>query len=86
MWLFRNTRAESVTLQTYSLFFSNPPGMVVSVLGECAHMGSRNYLARTLILLALALAVGLAVAVTSGDDRARTVKHNSWFTVQHQSG
>jgi hypothetical protein len=60
--------------------------MVVSVLGECAHMGSRNYLARTLILLALALAVGIAVAVTGGEERARTVKHNSWSAITHQIG
>jgi xanthine/uracil permease len=47
-------------------------------------MGSRNYLARTLVLLALALAVGIAVAVTSGDERAHTVKHNSWFAIAHR--
>jgi hypothetical protein len=49
-------------------------------------MGFRNYVARTLVLLALALAVGIAVAITSGEERARTVKHNSWSAIQHQIG
>jgi hypothetical protein len=84
--LFSNIRAKSAALQRYSLFSQSLRVWCFRILGECAHMGYRNYVARTLILLALALAVGLAVAVTSGDERARTVKHNSWFATQHQSG
>ena len=35
-------------------------------------MGFRNYSGRTLLLLAIALAVGIAVAIMGGDERART--------------
>ena len=44
---------------------------------ERASMGFRNYVGRTLLLLALALAVGLAVAITSGDERARMIRGTS---------
>ena len=42
---------------------------------ERASMGFRNYVGRTLLLLALA--VGLAVAITSGDERARMIRGTS---------
>jgi hypothetical protein len=41
-------------------------------MGERAVMGFRNYLGRTLLLLVIALAVGIAVAIMGGDERART--------------
>jgi hypothetical protein len=41
-------------------------------MGERAVMGVRNYLGRMLLLLAIALAVGIAVAIMGGDERART--------------
>lgn len=54
-------------------------------MGECVDMGLRNYLARTVLLLALALAVGIAVGIMGGEERARTVERGGLSTIEHQS-
>jgi len=48
-------------------------------------MGLRNYLGRTLLLLVLALAVGIAVAIVGGEERARTVERGGLSTIEHGS-
>jgi hypothetical protein len=53
-------------------------------MGECVDMGVRNYLGRTLLLLVLALAVGIAVAIMGGEERARTVDRGGLSTIEHQ--
>ena len=48
-------------------------------------MGFRNHIFRTVLLLALALGVGLAVAILSGGERTRTVHGNSLPVIELQS-
>ena len=52
--------------------------------GKCAGMGFRNYLGRTLLVLSLALAVGIAVALMSADERTRT-GHGSAPAIEPQT-
>jgi hypothetical protein len=47
-------------------------------------MGFRNYLGRTLLVLSLALAVGIAVALMSADERTRT-GHGSAPAIEPQT-
>ncbi|HYZ27380.1 MAG TPA: hypothetical protein VE592_03215 [Geminicoccaceae bacterium] len=49
-------------------------------------MGVRNYLGRTLLLLAIALAVGIAVAIMGGDERARTGQSGSAPVIERPVG
>jgi hypothetical protein len=46
-------------------------------------MRFRNYVARTLLLFGLALLVGIAVALMSGDERARTVRGSTPTAIEH---
>jgi hypothetical protein len=55
-------------------------------MGERAVMGVRNYLGRTLLLLAIALAVGIAVAIMGGDERARTGQSGSAPVIERPVG
>jgi hypothetical protein len=49
-------------------------------MGECVDMGLRHYLGRTVLLLALALAVG----IMGGEERARTVERGGVSAIEHQ--
>jgi hypothetical protein len=55
-------------------------------MGERVVMGFRNYLGRTVLLLAIALAVGIAVAIMGGDDRARTGQSGSAPAIERPIG
>jgi hypothetical protein len=55
-------------------------------MGERAVMGFRNYLGRTLLMLAIALAVGIAVAIMGGDERARTGQGGSAPAIERPIG
>lgn len=46
-------------------------------------MGFRNHLFRTFLLLALALWVGIAVAISSGGERTRPVQGSSLPGLEH---
>jgi hypothetical protein len=52
-------------------------------MGEGVDMGLRNYLGRAVLMLALALAVGIVVAIMGGEERARTVERGL-STIEHQ--
>ena len=81
-----NTQAKTRDPGGCALFLSNPLLMVPPrYRGEYVDMGLRNYLGRTLLLLVLALAVGIAVAIVGGEERARTVERGGLSTIEHGS-
>jgi hypothetical protein len=48
-------------------------------------MGFRNHVFRTVLLLGLALGMGIAVAIFSGDERPRPVQDGSLPVIEHQA-